>query len=147
MPFEPSKPDLRASDRDREAAAERLRTAALEGRLDHEELEDRLALVYAARWDRELEAVTKDVTPPADPLEFWRPQATQVNPLAFVSLVAGLLWFGWLGSLAAVILGHTALSQISRSRGTQVGRTAALIGTALGYIGLAGLLMIILWKL
>jgi hypothetical protein len=146
LPFEPLKPDLRASDRDREAAAERLRTAALEGRLDHEELEDRLAIVYAARWDRELAAVTRDVTPPADPLEFWRPQRRQVNALAIISLVAGLFWFGWLGSVAAVVLGHTALSQISRSRGTQVGRTPALIGVAFGYIGLASLLMVILWK-
>ena len=147
MPFEPIKRDLRASDRDREAAAERLRTAALEGRLDHEELEDRLALVYAARWDRELAAVTEDVTPPPDPLEFWRPATARVNPLALASVFAGLLWFGWLGSIAAVIMGHTALAQISRSRGTQVGRTAALIGVAFGYIGLTALLMVILWKL
>jgi Domain of unknown function (DUF1707)/Domain of unknown function (DUF4190) len=146
LPFEPVKPDLRASDDDREAAAERLRTAALEGRLDHEELEERLALVYAARWDRELATLTSDVTPAQDPFEFWRPGRRELNPLAIVSLVAGMFWFGWLGSVAAVVLGHTALSQIARSRGTQTGRTAALIGTAFGYIGLAGLAMVLLYK-
>ena len=70
----------------------------------------------------------------------------RVNGLAIASLVAGVLWFGWIGSLAAVVMGHMALSQIARSRGTQTGRSAALIGTAFGYFGLTTLLAIILFS-
>lgn len=146
MPYEPSKHDLRASDTDREAAVERLRVAGMEGRLDSDELEDRLATAYAARWCSELDALTLDVTPPAprsDPgrLVFVRP-VRRPNGLAIASLVAGVLWMWWLGSLAAVIMGHIALSQIARSGGTQTGRPVALAGIALGYIGLAAMLLV-----
>jgi Domain of unknown function (DUF1707)/Domain of unknown function (DUF4190) len=139
-------PDLRASDADREAAVERLRAAALDGRLDADELEERLSEAYAARWCSELSRLTADVTAPVDPLEFVRPQP-RVNALAIASLVCGFIWFGWLGSLAAVVMGHMALSQIARSRGTQTGRPVALIGTALGYFGLTTLLFILLFTI
>jgi hypothetical protein len=49
VPSEPEKPELRASDADREAVVERLRVAAIEGRLDAEELEARVSAAYAAR--------------------------------------------------------------------------------------------------
>jgi Domain of unknown function (DUF1707)/Domain of unknown function (DUF4190) len=133
-------PDLRASDADREAAVERLRAAALDGRLDGDELEERLAQAYAARWCGELVRLTEDVTPP---IVFVRPER-RLNPLAICSLIAAIVWFGWLGSVAAVVMGHVALSQIARSGGMQTGRSAALIGTALGYFGLTTLLTIIL---
>jgi Domain of unknown function (DUF1707)/Domain of unknown function (DUF4190) len=136
-------PDLRASDADREAAVERLRAAALDGRLDGDELEERLGQAYGARWRSELARLTDDVTPP---LVFVRSQR-QVNVLAVASLVCGLFWIGFVGSLAAVVMGHMALSQIARSRGRQTGRAAALIGTALGYFGLTALLMILLFTL
>jgi hypothetical protein len=135
--------DLRASDADREAAIERLRAAALDGRLDDDELEERLAQAYAARWDSELARLTDDVTPP---LVFVRPER-ELNPLAIASLVCGVFWIGFLGSLAAVVMGHMALSQIARSGGVQSGRTAALIGTAFGYLGLTALLMVLLFTL
>lgn len=147
MPYEP---DLRASDADREAAVERLRAAAMEGRLDADELEQRLADAYAARWCSDLAQLTRDVTPPPappEPLVFVRP-ARRVNTLAIVSLVCGLFfWFGFVGSIVAVVLGHIALSQIARSGGTQTGRTAALIGTGLGYFGVTVLLAAILFTL
>ena len=136
-----NEPDLRASDADRDAAVERLRAAALDGRLDGDELEERLSQAYAARWCSELARLTDDVTPP---LVFVRPER-RVNPLAVASLVCGLVWFGFFGSLAAIVLGHMALSQISRSRGLQTGRVAALIGIAFGYFWLTVLLALILW--
>lgn len=147
MSYEPVKSELRASDADREAAVERLRAAALEGRLDSDELEERLAEAYAARWCTELERLTADVTspPPPQKLIFVQP-GRRVNGLAIASLVAGIFWFGWLGSVAAVVLGHVALGQISRSRGSQSGRPAALIGAALGYFGLTTLLAAILLR-
>jgi Domain of unknown function (DUF4190)/Domain of unknown function (DUF1707) len=149
VPYEPSKHDLRASDSDRESAVERLRVAGMEGRLDSDELEDRIASAYAARWCSELEALTLDVTPPPvrvdpGPIVFVRPQR-RVNGLAIASIVVGVLWMWWLGSIAAVIMGHAALRQISRSGGTQTGRSVALAGLGLGYIGLTALLMVALF--
>jgi Domain of unknown function (DUF1707) len=52
---------LRASDADRERVAEVLRTAAAEGRLHLDELDERLAGVYAARTYAELEPLTHDL--------------------------------------------------------------------------------------
>jgi len=52
---------LRASDADREAVTERLRTAAGEGRLDAEELEERLHTALRARTYGELDLVLADL--------------------------------------------------------------------------------------
>ena len=56
-------PDLRASDAEREEAAEVLRVAASEGRLDVDELDDRLGSVYSVRTRNELERLIADVSP------------------------------------------------------------------------------------
>jgi uncharacterized protein DUF1707/uncharacterized protein DUF4190 len=146
LPYEPEQPQLRASDADREVAVERLRDAALEGRLDADELEQRLADAYAARWRSELTALTTDITPPPDPLTFIRP-ASEINTLAVVSLVSGLLWAVWIGSFTAIVTGHLALHRIARSAGTQTGRTMAIIGLGLGYLSLAPLAMILIFGL
>jgi hypothetical protein len=138
-------PDLRASDADRESTAERLRVAATEGRLDPEELEARLSAAYGARWCSELERLTVDVTPPAPPAAppvFVRAQA-RTNGFAIASLVLGLLWMWWLGSVLAIVFGHVALKQINRSAGTQSGRGLAIAGLALGYFGTLALLLVV----
>ena len=146
MPPDAPTPDLRASDADREAAAERLRVAAMEGRLEPSELDERMSAAYAARWCSELAALTADVTPAPPPAQelarpaFARP-AGSTNGLAIVSLVAGLLWMWWIGSILAVVFGHAALNQIARSG--QSGRGIAIAGLALGYIGLATMLLTI----
>jgi hypothetical protein len=54
-------PELRASDADREQAAELLRHAAGEGRLTVDELNDRLDAAFAARTRAELERLVADV--------------------------------------------------------------------------------------
>jgi hypothetical protein len=59
LPDQP--PALRASDADRERVAEILRTAATEGRLDLNELDERLATVYAAKTYADLEPVVRDL--------------------------------------------------------------------------------------
>ena len=51
-PAEP--PGIRISDADRERAAERLHRALSEGRITLSELEERLAVVYAARYEADL---------------------------------------------------------------------------------------------
>lgn len=136
-------PQLRASDADRDVAADRLRVAAGEGRLDPDELDERLSSVYAARWGSELVALTSDITPPAAtamrPVFVHRPPA-KVNLLAVASMLSGFFWMGWVGSVAAIPLGFIALRQIRESGGTQLGRSLALIGVALGFVGVLTLL-------
>jgi hypothetical protein len=61
-------PDMRASHADREQVAEILRTAAGDGRLDIDELEQRLEQVYAAKTYGDLEPIVRDLPmgrPPA----------------------------------------------------------------------------------
>jgi hypothetical protein len=53
--------ELRASDADRERTVERLRRGAAEGRLEPEELEERVEAALAARTRRELEPLTADL--------------------------------------------------------------------------------------
>jgi hypothetical protein len=52
---------MRASDADRERVGETLRDAAAEGRLEPDELEERLEAVYAARTLGDLDALTADL--------------------------------------------------------------------------------------
>jgi Domain of unknown function (DUF1707) len=54
---------LRASDADRDAIAERLRLAAVEGRLEPDELEDRLHTALRARTYAELDGLVGDLPP------------------------------------------------------------------------------------
>jgi len=69
-------PGLRISDADRERAAQRLHTALSEGRITLSELEERLAVVYAARYEADLRPPLADlpaetpvaVTPAGPPL-------------------------------------------------------------------------------
>jgi hypothetical protein len=97
---------------------------------------------YEARWCRDLERLTADVTPgPITPAQhvgapvFVRP-SQQTNGLAIASLILGFVWAAWLGSIAAILLGHVALRQIRASGGRQTGRALAYGGLALGYFGL-----------
>jgi hypothetical protein len=52
---------MRASDADREKVAQLLRDSASDGRLDMDELDERLDKVYAARTFGELRALTRDL--------------------------------------------------------------------------------------
>jgi hypothetical protein len=153
MSFEPPpKPALRASDADREAVAERLRVASVDGRIDSEELEQRLSAVYSARWVADLDRLVADVSPPPPPappavypVQYVQPYpVAATNGLAVASLISGFFWLGWLGSFLAVIFGHIALSQIKASGGRQQGDGLAIAGLVLGYMGLATLLLFVL---
>jgi hypothetical protein len=61
-PSGPQLPALRASDADREHVAELLRAAGADGRLDFDELEERLQTAYAAKTRHELEPLLADIT-------------------------------------------------------------------------------------
>jgi hypothetical protein len=60
-------PEHRASDAEREATADRLRAAAAEGRLDPDELDERLSAAYTARTVGDLVPLTADLPEPAPP--------------------------------------------------------------------------------
>ena len=152
-------PGLRASDADRELAAERIRLASVEGRIDSEELEQRLSAVYSARWVADLDRLVADISPPPPPAPvapapyvppaytappYPAPVYASTNGLAVASLIAGFLWIGWLGSIAAVIMGHIALGQIKESGGREQGSGLAIAGLVLGYLGVATLTRVVI---
>jgi hypothetical protein len=68
----PRSSSLRASDADRDAVAERLRQAAVEGRLDADELEQRLHTALRARTYGDLSRLLSDL--PAKPVRWERPR-------------------------------------------------------------------------
>jgi hypothetical protein len=85
---------MRVSDAERERVASFLREQALEGRLDHDELEERLGGAYQAKVAGELEDLIEDlphrrVAAPARPAAR-RPQRRQHPPIVLV-LALGLL--------------------------------------------------------
>jgi hypothetical protein len=61
----PDEPQVRASDAEREAIADRLNAAVGEGRLTLEEFSDRVGAAYAARTHGELERLITDLPTPA----------------------------------------------------------------------------------
>jgi hypothetical protein len=69
------------------------------------------------------------------------------NGLAIASLVLGILWLGWVGSVLAVIFGHVALGQIARAGGAQGGRGLAIAGLVLGWIGVGAFVLVFLLPL
>ena len=64
------------------------------------------------------------------------PRPVSTNGLAVAALVLGIVWFFWIGSILAVVLGHCALHQISRDP-RYGGRGMAVAGLVLGYVGIA----------
>jgi Domain of unknown function (DUF1707) len=65
-PHDGEKPELRASDEDRDRVVEILRVAAGEGRLSAEELDERLGAALTARTSGELTPLTADLPDSAD---------------------------------------------------------------------------------
>jgi hypothetical protein len=68
---------------------------------------------------------------------------SRTSGLAVASLVLGIVWVFWVGSVLAIVFGHVALSQIKRSYGALSGRGMAIAGLVLGYLGLATLALVI----
>ncbi|MCO7218207.1 DUF1707 domain-containing protein [Klenkia sp. PcliD-1-E] len=68
-------PRIRISDADRERAAQRLHTAMAEGRITFAELDERLAVVYAARFAEDLHLPLADL-PPEHPVAASGPPTT-----------------------------------------------------------------------
>jgi hypothetical protein len=92
---------LRASDADRDAVAERLRNAAVEGRLEPDELEERLHAALRARTYADLEGLLEDL--PANPVRWERPRAG-VAPVAAAALVVTLRVLAVLAVVSVVVV-------------------------------------------
>lgn len=69
------------------------------------------------------------------------PPYRPTNGLAIASLVLGILWIYWIGSILALIFGYVARKQI-RERG-EGGGGLATAGIVLGWIGLSILVAIV----
>ena len=72
-------------------------------------------------------------------------QPAGTNGLAIASLILGILWLCWLGSILAVIFGHVALGQIKKTGGAQQGRGMAIAGLVLGYLGIATFILTLIF--
>ena len=69
------------------------------------------------------------------------PTQSGTNGLAIASMVLGILWIYWIGSILAVIFGHISLGQIKRTG--QTGRGMAIAGLVLGYLGLLMIALVV----
>ncbi|MEV0979103.1 DUF1707 and DUF4190 domain-containing protein [Streptomyces sp. NPDC049915] len=142
-----------ASHADRERAVDVLRAGFGEGRMEREEFEERVARAYAARTVGQLASLVADLpqgpVPPSVPAALAPPAFVPVsrprtNGKAVGAAVCGLLCvptFGLTG-IPAVVLGHTARSEIRRTG--ELGEGLALTGLVLGWLATAGWALVLL---
>lgn len=69
-------------------------------------------------------------------------QTRGTNGFAIASMVLGIVWIYWIGSILAIIFGFIAYSQIKERQ--QGGRGMATAGLILGFIGIGTLVLVIL---
>jgi hypothetical protein len=62
--------------------------------------------------------------------------------MAIASMILGILWIWWIGSLLALIFGYIGLRQIKERN--ESGRGMAIAGTVLGWVGVGTLVIIII---
>jgi type IV pilus assembly protein PilA len=74
-------------------------------------------------------------SPSSIPPPFVAPPTTSGKAVA--SLILGFLFFAFPAAVAAVVLGHMALSDIRKSAGRITGQGIAIGGLVLGYLGIA----------
>jgi len=95
---------LRASDAERERVAKIIRTAATDGLLTLEEADERLAVVYAARYRDELTPITADLPAGGRHLLANTEEARTagrrglIGHIAVVTVIAALLIVAWAAS-------------------------------------------------
>jgi Domain of unknown function (DUF1707) len=111
-PAPPSGP-VRVGDDDRERVAALLRDHATAGRLDSDELEERLGRAYAARYGSDLEAALEELPPRPVAAARARPhphRGAPALPLAIAALIAlaaitSAWWLLWLIWPIVIVLG------------------------------------------
>jgi Domain of unknown function (DUF4190) len=72
------------------------------------------------------------------------PALPQTNGMAIASLVLGICWFYWIGSILALVLGYAAKREIRRDPARLSGNGMATAGIVLGWIGVATLVIVII---
>lgn len=72
------------------------------------------------------------------------PGNAETSGKAILSLICGLLFFIPFLFIAAIVLGHLALSEIRKSAGRLKGEGIAIAGLVLGYIGIIGIPIILI---
>lgn len=86
--------------------------------------------------------------PPGYNPQWQQPYATPVtNGMAIASMVLGILWLYWIGSILALVFGYIAKRQIDEAGGRQSGRGMAVAGIVLGWIGVGFLALFVLFGL
>ena len=65
------------------------------------------------------------------------------NGFAIASLVLGIVWAMGIGSILALVFGYMGKSQIDESGGRETGRSMALAGIVLGWVGLGFILLMV----
>jgi hypothetical protein len=116
-PLVPAPHDILASDPERERVADALRGHAASGRLDPDELDERLGLAYAARLRADLLPLLADLPAPAAPRSRARrrPMPNLVPLLALAATLiaiwaltgAGYFWPVWpIGAVALSTVKH-----------------------------------------
>jgi hypothetical protein len=113
--------EIRAADADRERVADRLRDAAAEGRLEPDELEERLERAFTARTYAELEALVADLPGP-EPARPERQRPRRPAPLRGLVAISALMILIWAVSGAgyfwpAWVIGGLALFALKPGRG------------------------------
>jgi hypothetical protein len=91
---------LRASDADRDAVAERLRLAAVEGRLEPDELEERLHEALRARTYGDLRRLLTDL--PSTPMA-WERRRVEARPAARIAVAVVMRVLVTLAVVAIVV--------------------------------------------
>jgi hypothetical protein len=72
-------------------------------------------------------------------------QTQKTNGFAIASLVLGIVWVYGIGSILALIFGFMGKNQIDRSGGREGGRGLAIAGIVLGFVGIAGAILAIVF--
>ncbi|MDT5032688.1 MAG: hypothetical protein QOC94_2859 [Actinoplanes sp.] len=132
--------EMRAGDSDRQAVADRLKTALDEGRLDLGEYDERLQKTYSAKTFGDLTGLLDDL-PGTAPLEHSQVQAYQA-PAGPVSGAGGqstarrvASWVGPYGGLVAVCTVIWAITSVSAGHLTYFWPVWMLIPLFFGLIG------------
>jgi len=71
-------------------------------------------------------------------------RARKTSGMAIASLVLGILWIYWLGSILALVFGYIAKREIRESREPVEGNGLATAGIVLGWVGIGTLSLMIL---
>jgi hypothetical protein len=75
------------------------------------------------------------------PYGYGYPPPRRTNGLAIASMVLGIIWLYWIGSILALVFGYVARKQI-RERG-ESGDGMAIAGIVLGWVGV-GIIALVL---